>query len=335
MKFIASITEGRYRIKEIKRLWDESGDPRNPFASVLITPLFAPPSTLELVREMRESGIVDEVYFDSGGYYVQTGKITYEEMYWKLLKFYRANQWADHYVLPDSVPLSSDNIDEVWYKVHKTADMSTLFFQEMPASLQARALPVVQGHTVEQIEYCIERYINLGVKNIGFGSFDTSGKSGSANALSGSSLSFLAHLVKLLLTYGTKLHAFGVGTPPVIYLLHKLGVYSFDSIGWMKTAGYGKIYMPFVRAYNITYRDPQARGLTEREFYKLQELTGHICSFCQSFDKLANHRPTRVMHNLAVILDTIDLLKENELDVPNILTNYSPFYAKLTAQVTV
>jgi hypothetical protein len=44
MKFIASITEDRYRIKEIRKLWDESGDIRNPFASILITPLFTPPS---------------------------------------------------------------------------------------------------------------------------------------------------------------------------------------------------------------------------------------------------------------------------------------------------
>ena len=290
MKFIASITEGRYRIKEIKKLWNQSGDERNPLSSVLVTPLFTPPSTLKYVREMKEVGEINEVYFDSGGYYVQTGKITYEEMYWKLLNFYRENQWADHYVLPDHVPLSSDSTDDVWHKVYKTADMSSLFFQEMPSILQERALPVVQGHTIAQVEYCIQRYLDLGVKNIGFGSFDTSGKSSSSNTVSATALNFLVHLVKLLFQYGKNLHAFGVGTPPVIYLLDKIGVYSFDSIGWMKTAGYGKIYMPFTRAYNITYRDPQARGLTEAEFYKLKELTGHDCIFCRSFDKLASHR---------------------------------------------
>jgi queuine/archaeosine tRNA-ribosyltransferase len=284
---------------------------------------------------MKEIGNIGEVYFDSGGYYVQTGKITYEDMYWRLLNFYRENQWADHFVLPDYVPLSSDSVDDVWHKVHRTADLSSLFFQEMPSNLQGRALPVVQGHTIEQIEYCIQRYLNLGVKNVGFGSFDTNGKSGSSNTLSVNALNFLAHLVKILLNYRINLHAFGVGTPPVIYLLHKIGVHSFDSVGWMKTAGYGKIYMPFVRAYNVTYRDPLARGLTQTEFYRLKELTEHDCIFCQSFDKLATHRPTRVMHNLAVILDTIDLLKKDTAHVPDMLLKYSPFYAKLYAEVSI
>jgi hypothetical protein len=329
MKFIASITEDRYRIKEIRKLWAESGDTRNPFSNVLITPLFTPPSTLKLVRELKDAGEINEIYFDSGGYFVQTGRITYEEMYWRLLHFYRENQWADHYVLPDYVPLSSDNIDEVWHKVYRTADMSSLFFQEMPSKLQERALPVVQGHTLEQIEYCVERYLNLGVKNIGFGSFNTNGKSSSTNTLSALALKFLIYLVNFLHNHNVKLHAFGVGTPPVIYLLHKAGVHSFDSIGWMKTAGYGKIYMPFVRAYNVTYRDPQARGLKEEEFYRVKELTGHNCIFCQSFDKLATHRPTRVMHNLTVILDTIDGLALDTTHVPGMLVEYSPFYAKL------
>jgi len=93
--------------------------------------------------------------------------------------------------------------------------------------------------------------------------------------------------------------------------------------------------MPFTRAYNITYRDPQARGLTEAEFYKLKELTGHDCIFCRTFDKLAHHRPTRVMHNLAAILDTIDFLKCDTSHVPDILAKYSPSYAKLYTEATL
>ncbi len=331
MKFVASITRDRNEINQMKTLWQQSGDVRNPFSKVLITPLFTPPSTLKLLREMKETGEVNEIYFDSGGYFVQMGRITYEDMYWRLLAFYRENRWADHYVLPDSVPLSSDDVTEVWHKVYKTADMSSLFFQEMPSELQERALPVVQGHTFEQIEYCIQRYLKLGVANIGFGSFGTGGKSSGVNTLSAEILDFLAHLVKFLQNYRINVHAFGVGTPPVIYLLDKVGVHSFDSVGWMKTAGYGKIYMPFVRAYNITYQDPMARGLKEAEFYKLKELTGHSCIFCQSFDKLATSRTTRIMHNLVVILDTIELLGQVTISIPEILSAYSPFYAKLHA----
>ena len=48
----------------------------------------------------KQGGII----FDSGGYYVQQGVVTYESLYQKLLEFYRINQWADWYVLPDYVP---------------------------------------------------------------------------------------------------------------------------------------------------------------------------------------------------------------------------------------
>ena len=89
MQFIASITRRANDIRKIIRLWQESEDPRNPLKRVLITPLFTPPNTLQLIRDWRENGKIEEVYFDSGGYFVQMGRISYEEMYWQLLQFYR------------------------------------------------------------------------------------------------------------------------------------------------------------------------------------------------------------------------------------------------------
>lgn len=317
------------------RLWQESGDARNPFKDVLITPLFTPPSTLRLIRQWREQGIIEQVYFDSGGYFVQMGQISYEDMYWRLLQFYRTNKWADWYVLPDFVPLSSDTPEDVWYKVKTTANKGSLFFREMPESLRSKALPVLQGHTEDQIEYCLERYLELDIRRMGFGSFGTNGKQSSVNTLTTNALQFLSDVTPILDEKEIQLHAFGVGTPPVIYLLAHAGVHSFDSVGWMKTAGYGKIFMPFVRAYNITYRDPMARGLKEQDFYKIKELTGHHCYFCHSFAKLMESRDYRVMHNLTVVLDTIEQLNCGILEhVNHLLTNYSPSYARLYAGVT-
>lgn len=334
MQFIASITRRANDIRKIMRLWQESGDPRNPLKRILITPLFTSPNTLQLIRGWKEDGLIEEVYFDSGGYFVQMGRISYEEMYWQLLQFYKANQWADWYVLPDYVPLSSDTREDVWYKVKVTAKRGDLFFKEMPANLRERAIPVLQGHTEEQIEYCLERHLNLDVQRMGFGSFGTNGKDSSVNTLTINALNFLSDLTPILGKRQIKLHAFGVGTPPVIYLLDRVGVHSFDSVGWMKTAGYGKIFMPFVRAYNVTYRDPAARGLKEQDFYALKRLTGHSCYFCHSFAKLTESRDYRVMHNLTVVLDTIEALTHGQCaHVEDILTNYSPSYAKLYAGV--
>ncbi len=42
-----------------------------------------------------------------------------------------------------------------------------------------------------------------------------------------------------------------------------------------------------------------------------------------------------VMHNLVVILDTIDSLEKDTAYVPDVLTQYSPFYAKLYAELSI
>ena len=336
MQFIASITRNRSDIRKISRLWREGGDPRNPFRNVLITPLFTSPTALSHLREMRGTGEIEQLYFDSGGFYVQMGRITYEEMYYQLLQFYAENQWADWYVLPDYVPLSSDNSADVEYKVYTTAHRSCTFYREMPIALREKAMPVIQGHTDAQIAYCLERYAQLDVSYLGFGSFGTNGKKSSANLLTSHVLHLLQQIVPNLADRNIKLHAFGIGNPPIIHLLNQVGMYSFDSIGWMKTAGFGKVYMPFVRAYNITYKDLTARGLREYEFDAIREETGHRCPFCESFADLSKYRDLRVMHNLTVVLDTIDLLREWAFaQIAVLLQSYSPTYAKLQAQLSV
>ena len=329
LHFVASVTRGASEIRRIRTLWEESGDVRNPLLRVLVTPLFTPPSTLRLIRQMRETGAVSEVWFDSGGYYVQMGRITYDEMYVRLLDFYRANTWADCYVLPDYVPTSSDSYDDVWHKVRRTADGGALFWSEMPEQLKPKALLVIHGHDVHQAEYCVARYLAIGARRVGFGSFDTNGKANSVNSVTSASLDLMIHLRSILHQSGIPLHAFGVGTPPVIYLLHKIGISSFDSVGWMKTAGYGKIYMPFVRAYNITYRDSGARGLSYDAFQKLKQVTGHSCYYCQSFETLRRDRFARIMHNLTVVLDTVQNVREDRVVVSRLFRQYSPYYAQL------
>lgn len=329
LQFVASITRGVSEIRQILTRWKESNDQRNPLHRVLITPLFTPPTTLRLIRELKETGTVSEIWFDSGGYYVQMGRITYDDMYFRLLDFYRANTWADWYVLPDFVPKSSDSPDDVWHKVRRTADSGSLFWKEMPDLLKSKALPVIQGQTVDQVEYCLTKYSKIDAKRLGFGSFGTNGKDSSVNSVTPTALKLLVHLIKVLEQSGAHLHAFGVGTPPVIYLLNKIGIASFDSVGWMKTAGYGKIYMPFVRAYNITYKDLTARGLEYEEFLKLKALTGHSCHYCQSFEMLQRDRFSRIMHNLTVVLDTVQNAGQDDTLTDGLLRQYSPFYAHL------
>jgi queuine/archaeosine tRNA-ribosyltransferase len=308
MRLVMSLTIDPSLLKKLLKLWDAGGDPRNPFANVLVTPLYASPSTLRLIREELKEKRGAIVYFDSGGYYAQQGKICFDELYCKLRDFYQSteNRWADWYVLPDHVPISADEPSTVERKVNETITAARMFHAEMPLDIQLRSIPVIQGHTLKQVNRCVETYCDMQFNYIGFGSFGTSGSNSSVNIADSRSINNLAHIVQQLNSNGVRLHTFGVSTPPVIYAFQKLGVYSFDSLAWQRSAGYGKVYLPYIRAYNVSHRSTKNSALSREEFELLKYRTGHSCPFCQDFYKLKENRLYRSLHNLVAAMETID-----------------------------
>lgn len=309
-------------------LWQAYGDERKPFKNVMITPLFMPKGGMKVISGWREKGIIENLYFDSGGFYVQMGRIDYLDLYSKLQRLYLDQQWADWYILPDHVPTSNDSELVVWNKVRDTVEYGQMFHENMPANLQPKSIPVVHGFTTEQTEYSLLAATKLETNYIGFGSFSTSGKSDSVNRLTSKTYSTLSKILAYIRNFGVRLHAFGVATPPVLHILRTLQVFSFDSIGWMKTAGFGKIYMPYSRAYNITYHDKSAQTLTRKGFEEMQAITDHTCHFCSSFVKLYENRYYRIMHNLSVIMDML-YKKYTDEHISYILSRYSPTYAQI------
>ena len=331
MKFVASLTMNASDLRQAIRLWDTSGDPRDPFADVLVSPLFTRPSTLRIIREELKEKRGSRVYFDSGGYYVQQGRLEYRELYGLLIDYYGKHRWADRYVLPDWVPTSQDSPQVVEHKVRATYTVSKLFYNELPDELKDKVLPVVQGHTKSQMMACMEAYSQFATGLIGFGSFGTSGGSNGVNTVTGRSVEMIRHLIELAQKEGNGIHLFGVSTPPILYLFQQLGITSFDSMAWMKAAGFGNVFLPFMRGYMATYRT-QDRTHTYREHFEyLKTLTGHECPFCEEFSALTSNRMCRIMHNLASILDTLDLLKKKSLshqEIIKIIELGSPSYLR-------
>ena len=309
MELVTSVTVDASLLRKLLRLWDEGDDPRNPFDRVLVTPLFADPSTLQLIREELKERRGATVYFDSGGYYAQQGKITFEDLYCALRDYYQdpENQWADWYVLPDHVPTSSDSAAVVEEKVNHTITAVRMFYAEMPPFMQQRSMPVIQGHTFAQVNRCIEAYRQLGLTYIGFGSFGTSGSNNSINVIDRRSARAVAHITQELGSEGVRLHTFGVSTPPLIYAFLRIGIFSFDSLAWQRSAGYGKVYMPFTRAYNVSHRSTRNTALTRVEFEQLRQRSGHHCPFCEDFQNLAESRLHRALHNLVAVMETIHM----------------------------
>jgi N-acetylglutamate synthase-like GNAT family acetyltransferase len=304
-KFVASLSAGGSDIKRLFELWDIGGDPRNPFQDVLTSPLACPASTMTYLRREKEKGRIQEIWLDCGAYQVQQGKITYDKLLDKLDKLYRHNQWADGYVLPDIVPLSTDSDQIVEYKVRETLYHCTRFFQTMPAYIQERAIAPVHGRTPEQINRCLETYNQTGITTVGFGSWGTSGPNSSVNMLSQESLAMFSTVLDIASEHRMKVHCFGIGGPSSFNRLrsHKLIPHTLDSTTWWKAGGFGAVFFPNTAQIQLTKR----RGFdtTKIGLEQIKYSTNHSCYFCQSIEKLRTSRNYRIMHNLTAWLDTL------------------------------
>jgi hypothetical protein len=316
LRFVASMSVCPSDIRKIRQHVEIAQASIDPLRSILVTPLFVGGESLKLVRQMAEEGRF--VMFDSGGYYVQLGRLRYEELYMPLLNAYRANRWASVYTLPDHVPTSRDTPDVVERKVRDTIRFSTLFFQEMPDELKPRAMPVVQGHTYRQIEACLRAYLNLGVRYIGFGSFGTQGERNQVNIVTQNSLKLARHIISVAHAHGVRVHLFGLGAPPYAAMLKGIHADSFDSGSWLVAAGHGMVSLPFMRYYNISHRNEMSefqRGILPNEFEHLKSLTGHRCALCDDLRSLQQKKMYRAVHNLIVMTETVNLANRDELNL--------------------
>ena len=311
MQFVASATLKRVDLRGLLERWSRDGIGEDPFGNIILTPLpgLSERSTVACVRENFVGR--SRIWFDSGGYFVQQGEIAYEDLYRRLLDWYRSNSWADVYVLPDYVPSSDLSAEEVQSRVHATIAVARLFSADLPPAIRERALPVAQGHTREQLWSCIETYLDLGYQTIGFGSFDTSGASADINLLTRRALRNLEFLQDLSIRHGFRIHAFGVGSPALIPTLHSLGISSFDSSCWIRTAGYGNVLLPFTGRRNVSHgmlREVGGTAYDATSFAEAKVRTGHDCPFCSSFERLQRDRLDQALHNLIVIRDSVSAL---------------------------
>jgi queuine/archaeosine tRNA-ribosyltransferase len=91
-----------------------------------------------------------------------------------------------------------------------------------------------------------------------------------------------------------------------------LGVDSFDSSCWIRTAGFGNVLLPFLGRRNVSHgmlREIGGSTYNAESFAELKTLTNHQCPFCESFERLQEDRLDQALHNLLVIHDTIAALE--------------------------
>jgi GNAT superfamily N-acetyltransferase len=313
--FYASLTAGPSDIRRLVRKYYEGYAaaevpvPHHPFQRLIFTPLFAPEGTTELFRELRSEAPALErtkipyalptptVMCDSGGYQVQMGKMTYEELCYRLRGLYASLTWGDYYVLPDHVPTSSDSDAEAAAKASDTLAVGENFLAWFPERRE-KFVGVVHGRTESEMRRGARHWADLGVRYIAFGSFGTSGPSGSVNLVNGKSIALLSALSEEAHNYSQKIHIFGIGNPGYLKRFSKgeLQIDSFDSAGWWKMAGFGYV-LQNEKFYNICGRGRATKSLSELE----RDFTvgDHSCPFCSQATDLRTNRWKRVLHNLA------------------------------------
>jgi hypothetical protein len=127
VQFVASATVKRADLRGLLERWDAFGSGVDPFANIILTPLpgLSEPTTVRFVHDHFVGR--SRIWFDSGGYFVQQGEIAYEDLYRRLLIYYQDNRWADVYVLPDYVPSSDLDDEEVEARVRATVAVARLF----------------------------------------------------------------------------------------------------------------------------------------------------------------------------------------------------------------
>lgn len=335
MKFYPSLTNSPSFLKRLVTTWHllNNGNRDNPFENAICTPIMVSKSSLTVLKDLKQEKKINNILFDSGGFYVQQKKIDYIELYAVLLNFYKKNRWATYYVLPDNVPITSDSPEQVSKKVHDTISYSKNFFFDLPRVIQKKAMPVIQGHTKDQIRMCVENYINdLDAKYIGFGSFGTSGPNGSINTINNGVFDNLKYLKYLTEEFSFKLHFFGVGGAAIAPFLYHMGGFSCDSSGWQRAGAYGDIFFPFTKTYNITNKrmSKNTQPIDEKLFLQLKQDTEHSCPFCESFEKLRESRINRMLHNIASLKDTFEHVEKYDTDrILRLQEKYSPKYFNL------
>jgi ribosomal protein S18 acetylase RimI-like enzyme len=322
--FYASAADFAWRMRRMVRLFYDAYSgvpPFHPFERQIVTPLFAPKAVLRALRAWRE-GIppvdgaippVRSVIFDSGGYQVQTGRLSFDELVERLLPYYRENAWADFLVLPDHVPRSSDSDREVAVKVEDTLRAGEEFLKRLP-HLRERFIGVVHARTVEQVRFAVRHWASLGITYVAFGSFGTSGPKGSINKVSKESEALLFALQDACAEFGLSFHLFGIGGPAHLQRLRTAGIVptSLDSAGWWKAAGSSRVFLPNRPELSVSERSKGTAIRSASEWDEMRQAAGHECPFCRDFYALQQDRWHRMLHNLVVVMECLSALAEGD-----------------------
>jgi queuine/archaeosine tRNA-ribosyltransferase len=224
---------------------------------------------------------------------------------------YQENIWADRFALPDVPITSCDSRRIAKQKLYSTRRQYKSFPTGFPEILRPKFLPVVHGTTSREVIRNARAARSVGSKSLGFGGFSTSGPNSGVNSFTPQNLRLLVQFAALCTQWGLDSHVFGIGGPAAIAVLNYVPINTLDSAGWIRTAAYGNVYLPYVGAVNITGAASSRRFVTRREFSRLRNATDHACPYCADHSLLSRSWPHRALHNYCTVTQTTRALDKS------------------------
>lgn len=314
MKNILAATS-EISLQTIAKLRDEwyEWEKRDPFENILVSPVDANRKIMNLLYEQkREYGT--HVFFDSGGYLAEKGKISYGYLVRNLLDIYKKYPWADWYVMPDYPPRHNDPTHIIEKKVELTIRNVINTWKEAPSFIKERAVAPIQGFTLEQIKKTLDEYLGYDFNYMAFGAFKIVMKNKGVLLLDRKSAEYILYIQKRLKSYGVKLHVFGIGAFPSLYFFTRAGVYSFDNTSWIRGPKFGGLTVPMMPQFIKKTKKMNGKfnigeEITKEEFYRLNKIWGHHCHWDDDWNTLIapGNEDYRLLHGLAALLDTLKL----------------------------
>jgi len=329
MNYFASVTINRCHLRALVDLSAQIAGRRFPFQNVIVSPLVVRNGILPIVSTHKHSC---NVMFDSGGFHIQQGQFTLTEVALRIDDIYKNNPWAHRYVIPDVPIVTQDNSRAATAKIRANIRQYRSF-PEITNIDRSKLVAVVHGRTTVEIARCAAAAAKSGVGMLGFGAFSTSGSKSNVNTLTGGSCILLAELSKCAHRLGLPFHVFGIGNPSAIPLLMHFGAASCDSAGWIRSAGFGNVFLPFIGAVNITGAASTRRTVGAREFSQLKRISAHDCVYCSDLATLKARWHYRALHNYEVALETISVVSKTGIEAALAkLDTLNPRLGKLSAR---
>lgn len=280
-----------------------------PLRNVLITPINIGPQSkfLPYVRDLKDSGRIERIIFDSGGYSLMTGTLektrnisTVEALVEKDMKLYEENaNHVDAFMMLDDPPTGADNFDTVQKKIGDTIRVTLDFFNQMSSKVQDKCVPIYHCQHLDEVEIFTEAYAPI-IQRSGFVSYSAASTTmpNASRLLGMNSVPILKKIVNDL----QEVHCLGIVSPLATFLLALLGVRTYDGSSASINAGNGEVYLPYQPSIPMTTNTSKSHRVpSQKEFDLLKEETGHHCPFCSDINVLIKTPEYRFLHNLIVV----------------------------------